>query len=69
MQNTEDERPKIDILGILASLSFFFGSMLFLPKFAAYSTVGVWLFMIGSALLFIDYSGILRLGSSEQVGK
>lgn len=69
MQNKVDERPKTDVIGILASLSFFFGSTLFLPSFAAYSTVGVWLFMVGSALLFIDCSGITRLGSSEQVGK
>lgn len=69
MQNTEDERPKTDVIGILASLSFFFGSTLFLPNFAAYATVGVWLFMIGSALLFIDCSGILRLGSSKQASK
>ena len=65
MQNTVEERPKTDVIGILASLSFFFGSTLFLPSFAAYATVGVWLFMIGSALLFIDCSGITRLGSSK----
>ncbi|WP_231378641.1 hypothetical protein [Idiomarina loihiensis] len=28
--------------------------MLFLPTFASYATVGVWLFMTGSALMFID---------------
>ncbi|MGQ8365020.1 YrhK family protein [Glaciecola sp. 1036] len=38
----------------MASLSFFFGSTLFLPTFADYATIGVWLFMLGSALMFVD---------------
>lgn len=41
-------------LGLVSSLSFFFGSTLFLPTFADYATAGVWLFMFGSALMFID---------------
>ncbi|GEA06562.1 hypothetical protein KUL42_13230 [Alteromonas sp. KUL42] len=41
-------------LGVLASLCFFFGSSLFLPALANYATIGVWLFMAGSALMFID---------------
>ncbi|WP_286232702.1 YrhK family protein [Thalassotalea sediminis] len=48
------DRIAINKLGILASLSFFFGSSLFLPTFAEYATTGVWLFMLGSALMFID---------------
>lgn len=54
MKATFLQRLKKNTLGILASLSFFFGSMLFLPTFASYATVGVWLFMTGSALMFID---------------
>ena len=41
-------------LGLLSSLAFFFGSMMFLPNFAEHATIGVWLFMAGSALMFID---------------
>ncbi|EKE85246.1 YrhK family protein [Idiomarina xiamenensis] len=48
------ERLPAKLLAILSSLSFFFGSMLFLPSFADYATVGVWAFMAGSALMFID---------------
>ncbi len=54
MKATFLQRLQKNTLGILASLSFFFGSMLFLPTFASYATVGVWLFMTGSALMFID---------------
>lgn len=42
------------LLSILASLAFFVGSTLFLPVFADYSTVGVWAFMTGSALMLVD---------------
>lgn len=41
-------------LGLLSSLAFFFGSMMFLPNFTEHATIGVWLFMAGSALMFID---------------
>lgn len=54
MKATLVQRLQKNTLGVLASLSFFFGSMLFLPTFASYATVGVWLFMTGSALMFID---------------
>jgi len=48
------QRLKQNILGILACLSFFFGSLLFLPTFAQYATVGVWLFMTGSVLMLVS---------------
>ncbi|MCK7599130.1 YrhK family protein [Microbulbifer sp. CAU 1566] len=35
-------------LMIVASLFFLIGSILFLPQFANYSTVGVWCFATGS---------------------
>lgn len=54
MQASLVQRIKQNKLGILASLCFFFGSSLFLPVFAAYATVGVWLFMAGSALMFLE---------------
>ena len=54
MQTTIFNRLKTNLLSIVASLAFFFGSMLFLPTFAEFATIGVWLFMTGSALMFID---------------
>ncbi|MCC2616231.1 YrhK family protein [Aestuariibacter halophilus] len=45
---------KRNTLGIISSLAFFFGSMLFLPQFGQYAIIGVWLFMGGSGLMFID---------------
>jgi hypothetical protein len=49
--------PSIDkvnaLLGVLSSLCFLFGSLLFLPNFAEYSVTGVWLFAMGSALMLV----------------
>ena len=39
---------------LAASLAFFFGSTMFLPQFSQFATTGVYLFMLGSALMFID---------------
>tara|TARA_R100000353_G_scaffold89041_2_gene65910 strand:- start:1856 stop:2062 length:207 start_codon:yes stop_codon:yes gene_type:complete len=44
-----------NLLGLLSSLFFFFGSLLFLPAFANYATVGVWCFVMGSLIMFIIY--------------
>nr|WP_074398476.1 MULTISPECIES: YrhK family protein [unclassified Halomonas] len=44
-----------NLLGILSSLCFFFGSFLFLPMFAVYATLGVWCFIAGSLIMFIIY--------------
>lgn len=44
-----------NLLGILSSLCFFFGSFLFLPAFSAYATTGVWCFVAGSLIMFIIY--------------
>lgn len=54
MQTTIFTRFKKNILSIVTSLAFFIGSMLFLPNFSEHATIGVWLFMTGSALMFID---------------
>lgn len=55
MRTTEQRAvSKINRLNFLASISFFTGSTLFLPQFANYATVGVYLFMLGSALMFVD---------------
>ncbi|RUO63958.1 YrhK family protein [Pseudidiomarina planktonica] len=48
------EQVQSKLLSLFSSLCFFFGSMLFLPNFANYATLRVWLFMLGSALMFID---------------
>ncbi len=45
------------VLGIASSLSFLFGSFMFLPQFAAYSVTGVWLFALGSFLMLVCYIG------------
>ncbi|QJR81282.1 YrhK family protein [Alteromonas pelagimontana] len=56
-------------INILASLAFFFGSALFLPRFAQYATVGVWLFMTGSLLMFVvSVCGCIRSRQASQSG-
>lgn len=42
-----------DVLTLLSSLCFFIGSVLFLPRFAQWAEQGVWLFMLGSLLMFV----------------
>ncbi|GFZ77545.1 hypothetical protein GCM10011403_20830 [Pseudohongiella nitratireducens] len=54
MKVSRFERLRKNGLGVVSSLAFFFGSMLFLPHFADYATAGVWLFMAGSVLMFVD---------------
>lgn len=46
-------------LGLLGNVLFFVGSILFLPAFEAYKTIGVWLFIIGSFLMLIGALGEL----------
>ena len=47
--------PKTNaVVNILSALSFFVGSTLFLPAYAEHATIGVVLFMIGSALCFLS---------------
>ena len=54
-------KKTFSLLGTLSSLAFFFGSMMFLPTFTNYATIGVWLFMLGSALMFIEVSGLVKV--------
>lgn len=54
-----------DFINIAASLAFFFGSLLFLPRFSHYATIGVWLFMLGSCLMFVGC--IVALIKNEDV--
>ena len=46
-------------LGLLGHLSFFTGSILFLPALEAYKTVGVWLFIFGALFMLVGYIGRL----------
>lgn len=40
------------VLGLIASISFTVGSILFLPAYSEHATMGVWAFISGSLLLF-----------------
>ena len=44
-------------IGMIGNLTFVVGSILFLPSFSSLETVGVWLFIGGSALMFIGALG------------
>lgn len=44
-------------LGWMGNAAFFIGSILFLPQFEAYKTIGVWLFIVGAFLMWIGSSG------------
>lgn len=51
---------KLPILNVLASLCFACGSLLFLPQFAHWSTLGVWLFFTGSVFMLVTSALFLR---------
>jgi len=46
-------------LGLVGNLTFFIGSILFLPTFDPYKPLGAWLFIIGSFLMLIGAAGRL----------
>lgn len=46
-------------LGLLGNISFFIGSVLFLPRFELYKTIGVWLFIVGAFFMMIGSIGRL----------
>lgn len=46
-------------LGLLGNAMFFMGSILFLRRFEALQTIGVWLFVLGSFLMLIGSLGRL----------
>ena len=54
-------------IGVTGNLLFVIGSVLFLPHFDAEQTIGVWMFIAGSALMFVGALGdfILRLPGVE----
>ena len=49
------------LIGVIGNLAFVVGSVLFLPAFENYQTVGVWLFIGGSALKLRGALGELLL--------
>ena len=44
-------------IGLIGNLTFLLGSILFLPSFSSLQTAGVWLFIGGSALMFVGALG------------
>jgi hypothetical protein len=46
-------------MGLMGNAKFFIGSILFLPVFEPYKTIGVWLFITGSFLMMIGSLGRL----------
>ena len=52
-------------LGVTGNLTFFVGSILFLPQFEPWKTTGVWLFIAGSLLMLVGALGNLLTGLIE----
>ncbi|RIV83894.1 YrhK family protein [Aurantiacibacter zhengii] len=52
-------------LGLGGNLTFLVGSVLFLPRFEEWKTTGVWLFIVGAALMLVGALGefLVRLPS------
>jgi hypothetical protein len=46
-------------LGLLGNISFFVGSILFLPRFEPVQTIGVWLFIVGAFFMAVGSLGRL----------
>ncbi|WP_425606612.1 YrhK family protein [Microbulbifer litoralis] len=42
-----------NLLGVVSSIAFLSGSILFLPNFSQYAVAGVWLFALGSLLMLM----------------
>ncbi len=53
-------------IGLIGNLLFVVGSVLFLPRFDAWQTAGVWLFIIGSALMMVGSLGNLLISIYER---
>ena len=52
-------------LGLLGNACFFIGSVLFLPALEQWKTTGVWLFIVGSALMLIGAAGSFLVKASD----
>ncbi len=53
-------------VGLVGNLLFVIGSVLFLPPLEAYRVCGVWLFIIGSALMLVGGAGDLMFKLRER---
>ncbi|MEL7687038.1 YrhK family protein [Citromicrobium bathyomarinum] len=54
-------------IGLFGNLAFLVGSVLFLPAFEAWKTIGVWLFIVGAAAMFVGALGqfFVNLGDGD----
>ena len=46
-------------LGLIGNITFFVGSILFLPQFDQYKTTAIWFFICGSLLMLVGAAGRL----------
>lgn len=53
-------------LGLLGNITFFVGSVMFLPRLEQYKLFGVWLFIIGSFLMLLGSLGRLLVDIWEE---
>ena len=53
-------------LGLAGNVTFFIGSILFLPALESWKTVGVWLFIVGSFLMLVGAAGEMVKGIIEK---
>jgi hypothetical protein len=53
-------------LGLLGNVTFFVGSVMFLPRFEPYKLFGVWLFIVGSFLMLLGSIGRLLVDVWEE---
>lgn len=55
-------------LGLTGNVTFFVGSLLFLPQLEQYKTVGVWFFVTGPFLMLIGALGRLLVDLWDSKG-
>ncbi|MGD8568416.1 MAG: YrhK family protein [Gammaproteobacteria bacterium] len=53
-------------LGLLGNMTFFVGSVMFLPRFEQYKIAGIWLFIVGSFLMLLGSIGRLLVDVWEE---
>jgi hypothetical protein len=53
-------------LGLIGNISFFIGSILFLPSLEPWKTLGVWLFILGAFLMMLGSLGRLLVDLWEE---
>ncbi len=59
-------------LGLLGNIAFFVGSILFLPHFEMYKTLGVWFFIFGAFFMLLGSVGRLLVdisGKKKEITK